>query len=218
MTTVSSTLSPRDAMIESQLRVSRVTDERVIAAIRSTAREPYVPASRATLAYADAEIEIIPGRHMVQPMILGRLLAAASVSPADQVLVVGAATGYAAAVIARLAGSVVALESDMGLAGIARANVQGLAHVEVVCGPLNEGHAAGAPYDVIFIDGGVEQVPDALAQQLADQGLLVGIRLEQGVGRGFTARKSGGALGFMPFMDASARLLPGFAMSRGFSF
>ena len=217
-TAYATNLSPREAMIESQLRVSRVTDERVIAAMRATPRERFVPAGKAALAYSDTDVEIIPGRALLPPLTLGRLLASAQIGEQDRVLIVGASTGYSAALAARLAGQVVALECDEGLAGIARANLSGLAHVQVVTGPLEAGHAAGGPYEVILLDGGVSRVPDALAGQLADEGLMVGVIFDQGVGRGFTARRSAGVLGLLPVMDAAAPMLPGFAQKPGFVF
>jgi protein-L-isoaspartate(D-aspartate) O-methyltransferase len=205
-----SALRPVDAMIESQLRVSKVTDERVIRAMRQVDRAAFVPADKQTLAYADATVAIAPGRGLMQPLILGRLLAAADISVTDKVLVVGSGTGYAAAVLARLAGKVVALESDSGLAGLARAALQGTAYVGVVTGDLAAGHASGAPYDVIFIDGAVEYIPQALIDQLADTGVMLGVLMDTSVGRGFTARKAGVALGI--------NLLPGFAKPVTFTF
>jgi protein-L-isoaspartate(D-aspartate) O-methyltransferase len=213
-----SALSARDAMIESQLRVSKVADERVIKAIRQVDRTAFVPADKRTVAYADTSISLLPGRAMMQPVVLGRLLAACDAQTHDRVLVVGAGTGYAAAVLARLAGQVTALEQNEELAGLARAALQGTAYVNVVVGPLVQGHVAAAPYDLIFIDGAVEFIPQALTDQLADTGLIVGVISDASVGRGFTARKAGGALGLNPFMDAFAPLLPGFAKAQSFSF
>jgi protein-L-isoaspartate(D-aspartate) O-methyltransferase len=213
-----SALRPVDAMIESQLRVSKVTDERVIKAMRQVDRTAFVPADKRTLAYADTTVAIAPGRGVMQPLILGRLLSTADIAPTDKVLVVGAGTGYTAAVLARLAGKVVALECDAGLAGLARAALQGTAYVEVVVGDLAQGHASGAPYDVIFIDGAVEHIPQTLIDQLADAGVMAGVIIDRSVGRGFTARKAGGALGLNPFMDGFAPLLPGFAHPKTFTF
>lgn len=213
-----SALRPVDAMIESQLRVSKVTDERVIRAMRQVDRAAFVPADKRALAYADVNVAIAPGRALMQPLSLGRLLAAADVAATDKVLVVGSGTGYAAAILARLAGKVVALESDSGLAGLAKAALQGTAYVEVVTGDLPAGHASGAPYDVIFIDGAVEHIPEALIDQLADSGVMVGVMLETSVGRGFTARKAGNGFGVNPFMDVFAPLLPGFAKPHIFTF
>ncbi len=213
-----SALSAVDAMIESQLRVSKVADERVIRAIRQVDRTAFVPADKRALAYADANVAIAPGRALMQPLILARLLAAADIDANDRVLVVGAGTGYAAAVLARMAGRVIALESDNGLAGFARAALQGTAYVEVVVGDLTQGYASSAPYDVIFFDGAVEHVPARLVDQLADTGVMIGVISEAGVGRGFTARKAGSALGLNPFMDAFAPQLTAFTKPKIFSF
>jgi protein-L-isoaspartate(D-aspartate) O-methyltransferase len=213
-----SALRPVDAMIESQLRVSKVTDERVIKAIRQVDRTAFVPADKRAVAYADANVAIAPGRGLMQPLILGRLLAAADIATTDKVLVVGAGTGYSAAILARLAGRVVALEVDSGLAGLARAALQGTAYVDVVVGDLVQGHAAAAPYDVIFLDGAVEYIPPALIDQLAETGVMAGVIIDKAIGRGFTARKAGAALGLNPFMDGFAPLLPGFAKPKHFTF
>jgi protein-L-isoaspartate(D-aspartate) O-methyltransferase len=213
-----SPLRPVDAMIESQLRVSKVTDERVINAMRQIDRTVFVPADKRTLAYADSTVPIAPGRGLMQPLILGRLLSALDIAPSDKVLVVGAGTGYAAAVLARLAGKIVALECDAGLAGLARAALQGTAYVNVVVGDLAQGYASAAPYDVIFIDGAVEHIPEALINQLADTGVMAGVISDKSVGRGFTARKAGSTLGLNPFMDGFAPLLPGFAQPKTFTF
>jgi protein-L-isoaspartate(D-aspartate) O-methyltransferase len=213
-----SALSAVEAMIESQLRVSKVTNEQVIRAIRQVDRAAFVPVDKRAMAYADVNVSFAPGRAMMQPLILGRLLSTADVGPNDKVLLVGAGLGYSAAVLARLAARVVALECDEGLAGLARAALNGTAYVDVVAGDLAQGYAPGAPYDVIFIDGAVEHIPQALTDQLADTGVMVGVIIQDGVGRGFTARKAGGALGLNPFMDGFAPALPGFAKPKTFTF
>jgi len=207
----------RRAMVESQLRTTAVNDPRVVAAMGAVAREAYVPAERASLAYVDTAIPLGGGRSLNPPMVTGRLLTEAHVEPTDRALVVGAATGYAAAVLARLAASVVALEEDEALLGQARAAALPAA-VEVAGGPLSAGWAAGAPYDLILIDGAVEILPQTLIDQLADGGRLAAAVIENGVTRLVIGRKGGSGFGQYAFADADAAPLPGFARPSGFVF
>jgi protein-L-isoaspartate(D-aspartate) O-methyltransferase len=207
----------RRAMIASQLRTTGTNDPRVLAAMGEVPRERFVPEQRVSVSYADALVPLKPGRQLNSPMALGRLLTEASPREEDRVLVVGAATGYAAAVMARLSGSVVALEEDPELAGAAREALAGTG-VELVEGALVEGHPAGAPYDLILIDGAVEFVPDALVRQLADGGRMAAALLEQGVTRLALGRRAGEGFGIAAFADAAAAILPGFVKPRAFTF
>ncbi|HEX8480543.1 MAG TPA: protein-L-isoaspartate O-methyltransferase [Allosphingosinicella sp.] len=207
----------RRAMIASQLRTTGTNDPRVLAVMGEVPRERFVPAGRAPLAYADALVPLKPGRHLNNPMSLGRLLTEAAPRPGERALVVGAATGYAAAVLARLVGSVVAVEEDAELAAEARANLAA-SGVKLVEGPLTQGFEEGAPYDLILIDGAVESVPDALVAQLADKGRLAAGLLENGVTRLAIGRRAGEGFGMAAFTDVAAAILPGFAKPRAFTF
>jgi protein-L-isoaspartate(D-aspartate) O-methyltransferase len=207
----------RRAMIASQLRTTGTNDPRVLAAMGEVARERFVPASRASLAYADALVPLKPGRDFNSPMALGRLLTEAAPRPGERVLVVAAATGYAAAVMERLAGPVTALEEDPELAAEARANLAGTG-VALVEGPFALGCPEQAPFDLILIDGAVECVPDSLVAQLADGGRLAAGLLENGVTRLAIGRRAGEGFGMAAFADAAAAILPGFARPRAFKF
>lgn len=207
----------RRAMVASQLRTTGVSDARVVAAMGAVPRERFVPVAKIALAYADALVPLGNGRDLNSPMALGRLLSEARPREGERALVVGAATGYAAAVLAQLVGSVVALEEDSGLAGAARAALAGT-DVEIVEGTLTEGHAAGAPYDLILIDGAVEQVPQAIIDQLADGGRLATGILDRGVSRLSIGRRGGTGFGATAFSDSASAILPGFAKARAFSF
>lgn len=207
----------RRAMIASQLRTTGTNDPRVLAAMGEVPRERFVPPARASLAYADALVPLKPGRDLNSPMALGRLLTEAAPKAGERVLVVAAATGYAAAVMARLAGPVVALEEDPELAAEARANLAG-SGVEFVEGPLAKGCPDGAPFDLILIDGAVDCVPEALIDQLADGGRLAAGLLENGVTRLAIGRRAGEGFGMATFADAAAAILPGFAKPRAFRF
>ncbi|PTQ09807.1 protein-L-isoaspartate O-methyltransferase [Sphingomonas oleivorans] len=207
----------RRAMVASQLRTTAVSDPRVIAAMGEVPRERHVPRSRSALAYVDTAVPLGGGRALNAPMVTGRLLTEAQVAPEDRVLLVGAATGYAAALLSLLAGSVVALEEDAALLATARdAGVP--ANVEFVEGPLAEGWPAKAPYDLIFVDGAIETIPDALIAQLADDGRLAAAIVERGVTRLGIGRRAGEGFGFTPFADAEAVSLPGFAKPPQFVF
>ena len=204
----------RRAMVASQLRTTAVNDARVVAAMGSVARERFVPAAQAALAYLDVALPLGNGRALPAPMVLGRLLTEARVRPEDHALVIGAGAGYAAAVLAALAHDVVALEQDETLVGKAVPPD----NVTRVSGPLAEGWAAGAPYDLILFDGAVEHVPDAIVAQLADSGRLAAGLVANGVTRLATGRKAGAGFGMVSFADAEVPVLPGFAIPTRFRF
>lgn len=206
----------RRAMVESQLRTTGVSDARVVAAMATVPRERFVPAERHALAYMDRPIALGGGRELNLPEATGKLLTAAQIGPDDHILVVGAGSGYTAALAAELARSVVALEENEALAEAAETAVAG--RVQLVRGALVEGWAAAAPYDVVLIDGLVEHVPDALPAQLADGGRLACAILDRGASRLAIGRKTGAAFGLDLFADCEASPLPGFAKPKTFVF
>jgi protein-L-isoaspartate(D-aspartate) O-methyltransferase len=208
----------RQAMVASQLRTSAVNDARVIAAMAAVPRERFVPADRRAVAYIDRTVPLGDGRVMNTPLSTGLLLTQAGVRPDDKVLLVGAATGYTAALLARLAGSVVALESDPALAATARETLKDVPGISLVDGPLADGVADRAPYDLILIDGVVETVPPALIDQLADNGRLATGLIEGSVMRLAIGRRAGAGFGLNAFADADSAILPGFEKPRAFSF
>lgn len=208
----------RRAMVASQLRTTAVNDARVVAAMSSVARERFVPAERAALAYVDTAVPVASGRSLNTPMATGRLLTEAGVQPGDKILLVGTATGYTAALLAELAKTVVALEADVDLSRAARANLADIANVTLVEGALAAGFAAQAPYDVILIDGAVEEVPTALVDQLADGGRLATGLVDGTVARLAIGRRAGTGFGLTAFADADSVILPGFEKARVFTF
>jgi protein-L-isoaspartate(D-aspartate) O-methyltransferase len=207
----------RRAMIASQLRTTGTNDPAVLAAMGEVPRERFVPPQRIAMAYADALVPLKPGRQLNSPMALGRLLTEAVPEEAARALVIGAATGYAAAVVGRLVSSVVAVEEDAELAAAARSALAGTG-VELVEGPLTKGYPAGAPYDLILIDGAVELVPQALIDQLKDEGKLATGIVENGVTRLALGRKAGEGFGLAAFADAAAAVLPQFEKPKAFTF
>jgi len=207
----------RRSMVASQLRTTGVNDPRVVEAMGEVPRERFVPQDRLALAYADALVPVAPGRALSPPMALGRLLTEARLHGHERALVIGAATGYSAAILARLVASVVALEEDEELFAFAVKALAG-SGVEMVKGPLAKGYAKGAPYDFILIDGAAEQVPLAIVAQARDGGVIALAVLEDGVSRLAVGRVAAGAFGAMVFADAETAPLPGFEKPRGFSF
>jgi protein-L-isoaspartate(D-aspartate) O-methyltransferase len=207
----------RRAMIANQLRTTGTNDASVLAALGDIPRERFVPAEKRALAYADALVPLTAGRQLNNPMALGRLLTEAGPRRGERALVIGAATGYAAAILSRLVGPVVAVEEDADLAAFAR-NALADYPVTLIEGPLNLGHADGGPYDIILIDGAVEIIPEALVAQLVDGGRLATGLLDQGVSRLSLGRKAGEGFGTAAFADAASAILPGFSKSKTFTF
>lgn len=163
----------RRKMVDNQLRTTDVTHRGVLEAMGDVAREDFVPESRRELAYLDREMALKPGRALAAPSALARLIQLADPRETERVLLVGSGPGYSAAVLARLAGTVVALESDAELAANARAALKDAASVEIVEGPLAAGVSARGPFDLIVVDGAVPEAPQSLFDQLADRGRLV---------------------------------------------
>lgn len=203
--------SMRAAMVESQLRTSDVDDQRVVAAMAKVPREDFVPAERRAMTYTDRSIPLANGRSLNPPLATGRLLTEAQLAPGDKVLLIGAATGYAAALLTELGAQVTAVEEDGG----PDIPVSG---ATVVRGALNAGAADGAPYDVLFIDGAVEEVPATLVQQLADDARVVTGIVDRGVTRLSSGRVVAGVLGLSSLADIEMVVLPGFGAPAGFVF
>jgi protein-L-isoaspartate(D-aspartate) O-methyltransferase len=212
----------RRNMVDGQVRTADVTDQRLLAAMLSVPRERFVPSASASIAYVDFDIPVGEGvlssRRLLKPMVLAKLLQAADVGARDRVLVVGCATGYAAALLGKLADEVIALEQDAALAKAAHAALANANNVTVVSGPLSAGWPEAAPYDVILLDGATEIPPQILCRQLASDGRLVCI---EGNGPGSKAmlyRRSGEESGGRPIFDAVAPVLPGFVKPPAFAF
>lgn len=208
----------RQSMVDSQLRPNAVSDPRVVAAMAAVPREAFLPDALAPIAYADVKLPLGPGRTTNMPVATGRLLTEAALRPGDRVLLIGAAGGYTAAVLGALVASVVAVESDPALAATARTALAGMPNVTLIEAPLQDGHAAGAPYDAIIIDGAVERLPQALIDQLAVGGRLVTGLIDRGVCRLSRGERSAGGFGVADFADFDAAHLPGFAVPAGFVF
>lgn len=200
-------------MIENQLRPQGVTDASVLAAMGTVERELFVPHEVRPLAYIDRSIALGDGRFLPAPAVLGQLLTQMMAEPGQRILVVGAGSGYSAAVLDSMGLEVIALESSSELA--ARARELGVVIVE---GELTAGHKDGAPYDQILIDGAVEYIPEPLIDQLADGGRLGTALTERGVTRLIVGRKAANAFGYLSIGDAGVAALPGFSRPQAFTF
>lgn len=203
----------RRAMVDNQLRPEGVTDRSVLAAMAAVERENFVPAEARALAYFDRPLKIAPGRAMMPPAALGKLLIELAPRAGENGLVVGSGTGYSAALLNSMGLNVTALESDKGLA--AAATEVGIA---TAVGDLAQGWAEGAPYDLILLDGAAEDVPAALVKQLREGGRFGGAIIDRGVSRLVIGRASGGSLGLRTIADAEVEPLPGFERPRAFTF
>ena len=200
----------RTKMIDSQIRTTDVTSHSILTAFFNVERETFVADRLKPIAYIDNDLEIAPGRYMMAPSPLAKLIQLAAITKTDKVLEIGAGTGYATAVIAQLAGSIVAVESDATLLEIARSNLQAFDNATLVGGDLASGHAAKAPYDVIFVNGAVEALPTELFSQLKEGGRLVTVVGEgQSSGARIFVREQGRHSERFAF-NASVRKLPGF--------
>ena len=204
----------RHNMVESQVRPNGITDHRIIDAMAEVKREDFVPAERKTIAYLDDDVQLKEGRFLIEPMAFARMVHLALIKPTDRVLVVGAGTGYGAKVIAMLAKSVVALESDPDLLSLARDFLAGTTNVEVVEGGLAAGHGAGAPYDVIIVEGRIAAVPESLFAQLANEGRIVAAVGNTDVSKMQIATLADGHRSSRFAFDVSIAPLPGFPLEK----
>jgi protein-L-isoaspartate(D-aspartate) O-methyltransferase len=210
----------RRHMVDGQVRTADVTDLRILAAMLEIPRENFVPSSAAGLAYLDLDLAVgeAGARRLLKPMVLAKLIHAANVASSDRVLDVGCSTGYAAAILSRIAGQVIALEQDSGLAQTARAALASQSSVNVVSGPLIAGWPQGAPYDVILLEGATEIAPHTFLGQLKDGARLVCVLGSGPAAKAMLYCRSGEELGGRPIFDASAAVLPGFARAPVFAF
>ncbi|WP_234682922.1 protein-L-isoaspartate O-methyltransferase family protein [Bradyrhizobium monzae] len=210
-------------MVDGQVRTNDVTDRRILDAMLTVPREAFVPASRQALAYLDLDLDVSEGgakRFLIKPQLIGKLLQAAEIGEADNVLVVGCATGYLAALAAKLARQVTATESDSALAAKAKDvfAAMGLGNVTCKAAPSAEGDPAAAPYDVIILNGATEVTPNGLFGQLREGGRLVGVSAESRPSRAMIVTRTHGEFGHRPLFDAAAPVLPGLERAAAFVF
>ncbi len=212
----------RRNMIDGQLRPNRVTSAPLLAAVAELPRERFLPDKLSAIAYADGDVPLGGGRYLIEPMVLGRLIQNLQPQTEEKALVVASGPGYGAALLSRLAKTVVALECEPALAGQAEQTVKslGINNVQFVLGKLEDGAPAAAPYDVILIEGAVRQLPQAILDQLAEGGRLATVTLAGQAGPGVAQLvvKQGGVASGRPIFDAGTPPLPGFAPPSRFTF
>jgi len=219
------TTQQRINMVESQVRPSDVTDRRIIRAMLGVPRELFVPEAMQALAYMDTPVPVqpqaavAPARTLLAPRTFAKLVQLAEIEPDCAVLDVGCATGYSTAVLARLAKAVVAVEVDAALAARAVETLRQLrtSNAVVIEGELVNGAPSHAPFDAIFLNGAVQQVPEGLLLQLKDGGRLVGVIAGGVFGRAQIWRRQGKIFDARPVFDAGAEPLPGFSRQAEFS-
>jgi protein-L-isoaspartate(D-aspartate) O-methyltransferase len=215
----------RTLMVDGQLRPNKVSNARLLAAFRRLPRESFVPPAFAGFAYIDDDLRISPAgvwpvRAMCKPLVLARLIQLALPREGETALVVGAGTGYGAALLAACGVQVTALEEDEALVAQGREAVAaaGIA-VSFVTGRLSDGCGSTAPYDIVMIEGAVRAIPERLARLVAQNGRLVAVLApEGGVSVAVLAEPTTGGLSVRPAFDAAAPLLPGLLPAPAFQF
>ncbi len=211
----------RLAMVDNQIRTADVTSYAILDALQDVPRERFAPVGLKPVAYLGEHLPLGPGRVMLDPRSFAKMLEAADVGPDDLVLDVACGLGYSTAVLARLAAAVIAVEPDPDMARAASSALTELEvhNAEVVEGPLTDGAKDHAPYNVIFVNGGVEEIPQSLTDQLREGGRLVSIRMTTpACGRCEVLTLSGGILSPWRAFDATAPVLDGFAKAPAFEF
>jgi protein-L-isoaspartate(D-aspartate) O-methyltransferase len=212
----------RRNMVDGQLRPNRVTNSTLLSAVSELPRERFLPETLRAIAYADDDVPLGNGRFLMEPMVLARLIQALQVQPGDKALVVASGCGYGAALLSRLAKSVVAVESDAALGGSAEQTVKdlGIVNIRQTVAKLESGAPADAPFDAILIEGAVHEIPRPILDQLAEGGRLTTVRAAPAgvLGVAELVLKEGGVASGRPLFDAGTPALPGFAPAPRFTF
>ena len=214
-------IEARNNMVDSQVRPNKVNDPRILAAMRRLPRERFLPPSLASLAYADEDVPLGRGRALLEPMVIARLVQLTAVAEGERVLVVAAGPGYGSALLAACGARVTALEDDPALLVLARSALGEFAPgVSLVSGPLAAGWPAGAPYDVILIEGAVGEIPPVIGEQLRKEaGRLATVCMASATGgQAVLAEATMAGLRMQPMFDCTTPLIPGLASSPGFVF
>ena len=213
----------RQKMVDGQVRTSDVTDSRILDAMVALPREEFVPENKRALAYLDLDLDVASGaakRFLIKPVLTAKLLQAAEIANTDNMLIVGCATGYAAALASQLAGKVTATENDPDLAATGREILarRGIKNATFQLGEPGAGAPASGPYDVIMLNGATEIVPEQLYGQLKDGGRLVGVFALIRPSRAMIVTHSHNDFGSRTLFDAAAPVLPGLEQRPAFVF
>lgn len=210
----------REAMVDCQVRPSDVTRYPIIKAMLDVPREAFVPAALRPVAYLGEHVPLGPRRVVLDPRVFAKMLDALAIGPKDFVLDVGCGLGYSSAVIADMAEAVIAQEEDAAMAAEAQAALaaHGADNAVVETGPLAEGIPAHGPYDAILIEGGIEQLPEALGAQLKVGGRIAAIFMEGAFGQARLGLRTAHGVAWRRIFDAAAPVLPGFEAAKSFEF
>ncbi|MDJ0686004.1 MAG: protein-L-isoaspartate O-methyltransferase [Alphaproteobacteria bacterium] len=211
----------RRNMVESQLRTNKITDEALLDAMRTLPRETFLPKSKQHLAYVDEDVPVLDGRHLTEPMILARMIQALDLQPSDSVLVIGGGVGYTPALLGKLAGSVIAIDSSADVVAHSGRAMSGLScdNVVVLEAPMENGWPKEGPFDAILINGAVAQIPESLFDQLADGGRLATVERPDGsVGAIVVITRRDGYNARAVICDAATPYLTGFEPKPAFAF
>ncbi len=210
----------RNLMVDGQVRPNKVYDPRLLAAMRRLPRERFVPPHAIPLAYSDEDVPLGNGRVLTEPMVIARLIQLAAVRAGERALVVGAGSGYGAALLAACGARVTALEEDESLLAMARTALAGISGVDLVAGKLADGWPGAGPYDLVLIDGAADEVPAAIIGQIRTPGgRLVGVLTgKDGLGRAGIGEPVAGGLSFQAAFDCATPVLPALARQPGFVF
>lgn len=210
----------REAMVDCQVRPSDVTRYPIILAMLEVPREVYVPEAVRPVAYLGDPLPLGGGRTLLDPRVFAKMLDAVEIGPSDLVLDVGCGLGYSTAVIAHMAEAAIAVEEDAALAAAAAATLtaEGVDNAVVKAGPLAAGVPAHGLYDAIVVEGGVERLPETLADQLKPGGRIVAIFVDGALGQARLGLKTAEGIAWRRIFDAMAPVLPGFAATKEFEF
>lgn len=209
----------RQRMVDNQIRPADVTKFPLIAAMQKVRREAFVPPAQRPLAYMGENLPLAPGRVLLDPRSLAKMIDALDLQPAETVLCLGTGLGYSAAILSQLTAAVIAVEEEASLAAEAERSLaaEGADNVAFFAGPLAAGAAKHGPYEAMLIEGGIEVLPGALADQLREGGRIAALFIEGPLGTARLGRKTGGVIHWRDLFNAEAPVLPGFEKQRGFA-
>lgn len=214
-------VAARRNMVECQLRTNRVTDASILSAMGSVPREQFVPAEVAEIAYVDEDLPVGHHRHLMEPMVLGRLLQSAGPTATEVALCVGGGTGYSAAILSLMTRAVFSLDCESAVTALATGKFAELGYDNAVAveGELLRGWPDEAPYDLVLFDGAVAEIPQAIFDQLADNGRLMAVFSQEGrPGRATLMNKRGGNMSHRDLFNANIPRLPEFEVKASFVF
>ena len=213
--------SARRTMVDCQILPNNVTDQRIIDSMMEIPREMFVPNAKRNLAYVDESLALGFRRFIIEPMVVARLLQTLKLKSTDVALSVGAGTGYSIAILGRIVETVVAVEQISSLATNATKNLSelGIDNVAIIEGQLAGGAPMQSPYNIIFFDGAISEVPKSISHQLAEEGRLIAmIKKPGGICRAQLMTRNSGVISGRYMFEASIPLLPGFEKETTFVF